>query len=389
MHVRRRARIRARWSTILVGTALATLLGGCAASGSSSVKVSGKTLTIYASAPVGGGQAGQDVLAAEQLAFNEHRSEVTAFGLAFKQLTAAKLSDRGRTAIQDTTAIAYLGELAPGASADTLGITNAQDLLQVSPMDTAVELTQATSAVPGAPGRYYESLKTYGRTFARVVPSTAAEARAQIQEMQALSVKQLYVADDGSPYGAAVALAVKHAASGAAITVTSSASGADAVFYGASDVAAAVREFKTAAQSNPNVKLFGPSALDTETLAAGLSPGTHNVYISSPGFLTKDLSPAAKTFVDAFTAQYNRAPAPQAIFGYEAMLAVLDSIKKAGASANNRSTVVQNFFSIKNRDSVLGTYSINVNGDTNLAPFIFSRLRGGSLSPFTFVQVQG
>jgi branched-chain amino acid transport system substrate-binding protein len=389
MHVRSRARIRARWSAILAGTALAALLGGCAASGTSSVKVNGKTLTIYASAPVGAGQAGQDVLAAERLAFNEHRSEVTAFQLAFKPLGAPKLSDRGRTAIQDTSAIAYLGELTPGASADTLGITNAQDVLEVSPVDTAVELTQPTPAVPGAPHGYYESFKNYGQTFARVVPNTAAEARAQIQEMQALSVKQLNVADDGSPYGRAVALAVKQDATKAAITVTSSPSGADAVFYGASNVAAAVRKFNSVAQTNPNTKLFGPSALDTDTLAAGLSSGARNVYISSPGFLTKDLPPAAKTFVDAFTAQYSRAPAPQAIFGYEAMLAVLDSIKKAGATANNRATVVQNFFSIRNRDSVLGTYSINVNGDTNVAPFIFSRLQNGSLHPFAFVQVQG
>ena len=38
---------------------------------------------------------------------------------------------------------------------------------------------------------------------------------------------------------------------------------------------------------------------------------------------------------------------------------------------------------------MLGTYSINCNGDTSIAPFVFSRLAGGKLVPFKFVQAQG
>ena len=65
--------------------------------------------------------------------------------------TGRKLSDNARQAIGDSSSIAYLGELTPGASADTIGITNAEDLLQVSPTDTAVELTQVSPAVPNSP----------------------------------------------------------------------------------------------------------------------------------------------------------------------------------------------------------------------------------------------
>ncbi len=390
MLARSRARIRARSLTIVAGAALAAGLGGCAAASSSSVKVSGKALTIYASAPSGTSnpQVVQDVYDAEKLAFDQKHAGITAFTLSLKELTAGKLSDNARTAIQDTHAIAYIGEIPPGASADTLGITNAQDLLQVAPTDTAIELTQATPAVPNSPDRYYESLKNYGRTFARVVPNTAREARAQIQEMQALGVKQLYVANDGSQYGRAVALAVKQDAA-PAISVVPSQTGADAVFYGAADPAAAVRLFNTIAQSSSGVKLFGPSALDSDKFAAGLSPSTRNVYISTPGFLRSDLTASGQKFLTDFIATYSRTPSPEAIFGYEAMAAVLDMVKEAGASANDRSLIVHDFFAIKNRDSVLGTYSINANGDTSLAPFVFSRLRAGKLTPFTFVQVQG
>jgi branched-chain amino acid transport system substrate-binding protein len=384
------ARIRARSLTIIAGAALAAVVGGCATANNSAVKVSGKALTIYASVPAGSlsNQAMQDVLDAERLAFSQKHGEVTAFTLSLRVVKGSTISDNARTAISDTKSIAYLGEVAPGSSADTLGITNAQDLLQVSPTDTAIELTKSTAAVPNSPGRYYESQKSYGRTFARVVPTAALEAKAQIEEMQALGVRQLYVTSDGSPYGRAAALAVKQAAP-PAISVSSSQSGADAVFYGAADPTAAARTFSSFAQSSPTAKLFGPSALATDAFASGLGAAARNVYISSPGFLPADLTASGRQFVSDFTSTYGHAPATQAIFGYEAMAAVLDMVKQAGASANDRSKIVDNFFAIKNRDSVLGTYTINTEGDTSLAPFVFSRLRAGKLTPFKFVQVQG
>ena len=44
-----------------------------------------------------------------------------------------------------------------------------KDILQVTPTDTAAALTQVSSAVPRSPDRYYESLSSNHRTFARVV----------------------------------------------------------------------------------------------------------------------------------------------------------------------------------------------------------------------------
>ncbi|HUO74050.1 MAG TPA: hypothetical protein VMU39_24975 [Solirubrobacteraceae bacterium] len=375
-----RARTRARALTLIAAAATATALGGCAAAGSSNVKVSGKALTIYASVPAGtaSDQTVQDVLDAERLAFSRKHSEVSAFTVSLRTIQAAKLSDNGRTAIQDTTAIAYLGEIPPGASADSLGITNAQDLLQVSPTDTAVELTQSTPAVPNSPNRYYESLKSYGRTFARVVPTTAKEAQAQVREMQGLKVKRLYVADDGSPYGRAIAAAVKQDAT-PAISVVSTPAGADGAFYGADSASAAIRTFTSIAHASPTAKLFGPSALATETFASGMTAGARTIYVSVPGVPRVDLPAAGEQFIADFTSTYGHAPAPQAIFGYEAMAAVLDVLKQAGSSANSRSTVVSDFFAIKNRTSVLPTYSINANGDTSLAVFVFDRVRAGKL----------
>jgi branched-chain amino acid transport system substrate-binding protein len=366
---------------------LAVAVAGCTqnGAGNSTVTVSGKTLTIYLSAaPTSQPQIVQDVLDAERLAFGQ--SPATAGGYALRtDVLHGKISDQARTAIQDTSAIAYLGEVIPHSSYASLGITNAVDLLQVSPTDTALELTQATPAVPGAPDIYYQSLSTYGRTFARVVPTSGDEAKAQVKEMQALGVTKLYVADDGSPYGAAIANALRHDAGGT-ITVVGGQADADGVFYGSASPGAAARFFERAVASNPSVKLFGPSALSDPGFAAGLPTAVRNLYISAPGFLNADLTPGGSTFVSQFMTAYHRAPLPQAIFGYEAMSALLAVLREAGAQANNRSTVVHDFLSIKNRQSALGTYSMNSDGDTSIAPFVFSRLQRGKLVPFASVQ---
>jgi branched-chain amino acid transport system substrate-binding protein len=378
----------------LSATALAcasVLIAGCSASGTgnSSVTATGKTLSIYISAPAGASAAAADVFAAEQLAYQQHAGEVTAFKLRLKLLsTAQKLSDNGRTAIEDKSAIAYVGEIVPGASADSAGITNAQDLLQVSPTDTALELTEKTPAIPNTPDRYFEALSTYGRTLARVVPSSAAEARVQVQAMKALGVKQLYVGDDGSAYGKAIASAVKQDAA-PSISVSSNQSGADAVFYGANSASGAAHAFTAAAATNPNVKLFGPSALDSPTFASALGSGPQHVYISSPGFLPSGLTPAGRQFVADFKAKFGHPPATEAIFGYAAVSDLLEAIHKAGGGANDRHTVVKAFFPVNNRSSVLGTYSINAKGDISIAPFVFDRLKAGALVPSAVPQTSG
>jgi branched-chain amino acid transport system substrate-binding protein len=204
--------------------------------------------------------------------------------------------------------------------------------------------------------------------------------------MHALGVTKLYVSSDGSDYGAAVAYAVKQDAGSAGLTVVGSPATADGAFYGSASPAAAASFFNRIASSNPSAKLFGPSALDAPAFVSALSHSVRNLYISVPGFLKANLNAEGTNFVSAFTLAYGRAPAPQAIFGYEAMSAVLSVLKQAGTSAGSRTTVVHDFFAIKNRQSVLGTYSIDSNGDTSLAPFVFTHLKGGQLVPVPLVQ---
>ncbi len=199
--------------------------------------------------------------------------------------------------------------------------------------------------------------------------------------MQSLGVKSLYVTGDGSAYGRTIASEVS-----GSITAASPAS-ADAVFYGGSSPAGATTAFERAVAGNPKVKLFAPSALADDAFAAGLSPAARrSLYVSMPGLLPKQLAIQAPTFAANFRAAYGHAPSPEAIFGYEAMSAVLSVLHQAGSSANNRQTVVKDFFAISNHSSPLGSYSIDKNGDTSIGPFVIARVQGSKLVPFKAIQ---
>jgi len=379
----------------------AIALAGCstnAKGGASTVTVSGSTLTVYASQPPGGsgGQEASDMLHAEALALQHAGGKAGKYDVKLTPVDGHELSDNARTAIENKTSIAYLGELQPGTSQISVEITNQQGLLVISPADTAVYLTQPVPPpVSTSPSSYYPSRSTYNETFARVVPNSGTEAKAIVAEMQAQGVSRLDASSDGSTYGAATAEEVVRDAKAAGLSLVNSASGADGVFYGASVVSPASRTAAThaldqAAAASPTAKLFAPSGLYDDSFVAGLSPGAaQRLIVSSPGFLPKDLTAAGRSFVSQFRSAFGHAPVPQAIFGYEAMSALLYVLDKAGAQANQRSTVVNDFRTLKNPPgSVIGPYSIT-GGDPSVAPLIFARVRAGKLIPFKFVQQQG
>ena len=88
------SRVLARGRAACAWAVLALAAAGCASngSGSSSVTVSGKTLTIYLSdAPTSQPQVAQDVLDAEQLAFHQSQPSVGGFSLQTKVAREANI----------------------------------------------------------------------------------------------------------------------------------------------------------------------------------------------------------------------------------------------------------------------------------------------------------
>jgi branched-chain amino acid transport system substrate-binding protein len=364
---------------------LALVLAGCSSTTptSSAVTVKGTTLDVWVSDPPGTADTvTTDVFDAEKLALQQSGDKVGSYKVRLKPVHDSEESANARAAVQDKTAIAYLGEIDPGTSGVSVQITNQVGLLQVSPTDTAAYLTHSTPAVSDSPGHFYPASGTFHTTFARVVPTTVQEAKALVSAMQASHLSKLYVADDGSDYGRSLAAEVRAAAPAAGLSVVSSATGADAVFYGGTPGAAATKALDAAAAASPNAQLFAPSALYDDTFVAGLSAGAQSqLYVTSPGFTSAALSPAGKAFTSAFASAYGHQPAPEAIFGFEAMRSLLVMLTGEGVNADSRALAVARFRALHgDAKSALGSYSIS-GGDTSIAPFVIAHPAGGRLVP--------
>ena len=96
----------------------------------------------------------QSIVYGEELAWSQHKS-MAGVSVEVGQPGKASVSQNARDAIHDNNVIAYMGEIQTGQSVQSVGITNAEDILEFSPTDDV------------KPDKNdFESFSSYGRTFA-------------------------------------------------------------------------------------------------------------------------------------------------------------------------------------------------------------------------------
>jgi branched-chain amino acid transport system substrate-binding protein len=401
------------------GCLLAALSFGVAACGSdnndsggstgssTSASSGGSSVTIYSSLPLQGDSRPQSVSVnnGEQMALDAAGGKAGNYTVNFKKLddaTAAAgkwdpgaTSGDARKAAQDKSTIAYLGEFNSGATAISLPILNEAGILQVSPSNTAVGLTRSEGADKGEPDKYYPSGK---RTYGRVVPADHIQAAAQVTYEKDNGCTKLYILNDKEVYGKGLADQVAPRAKAAGLTVlgnqgidpkaanyralagTIKGTGADCVFFGGITQNNAVQLFKDLNATMPSAKLFGPDGVAEVAFASKLgSKVEKQTFVTNPTLDPKLYPKSGQDFFRAYKAKFGSDPEAYAIYGYEAMSVALEAIKNAGDRGNDRQSVIDQFFKIKNRQSVLGTYSIDQNGDTTLTDYGGNKIEGGKL----------
>jgi branched-chain amino acid transport system substrate-binding protein len=403
-------------AVVLAVLAAATALAGCGATKDKpGSRIRGRTLTIYASVPLRGVSrvSGNAVILGARLALARVHGHIGGYRIALKVLDDATVQRGGwdpgqttlnvRTAVLDPTTIGYLGELNSGASAVSIPPLNRVGIPQVSPASTAVGLTAAgPSAFPGEPQKYYP---TGVRTFVRVTPNDRVQAIAQVRAQRALGCQKTYVLNDGEVDGADAARSFALAAQAAhmhlaglqafprdATNYQALATGVaqthpDCVLISADTESGAVRLTVQLAEAMPDVKIFGSAGLAESTYtdpAQGGIPQSidSRVVITAPTLAESDYPGSARAFTAAYERDYG-AVEPVSIFGYEAMSLLLNAIERGtdgGTEPVLRSAVRAALFATHNRHSVLGTYSINRDGDTTLRRYGIYTIVGGRLT---------
>jgi branched-chain amino acid transport system substrate-binding protein len=157
-------------------------------------------------------------------------------------------------------------------------------------------------------------------------------------------------------------------------------SGADCFFFGGITQNKGVQVFKDVGAANPQIKMFGPDGVAESAFSSKIGSDIEKrTWITNPTLDPKLYPASAQQFFQKFKAKYGKDPEPYAIYGYEAMSVVLNAIKAAGDKGNDRAEVVKAFFNTKGRDSVLGKYDIDENGDTTLSDYGGNKIEGGKL----------
>ena len=257
----------------------------------------------------------------------------------------------------------------------------------MSPTSTAVGLTSGgPAALPGEPQKYYP---TGVRTFARVVPNDSVQAMVQVRIQQRIGCRGTYVLDDGEVDGADTARSFEVAAQRAGIKLVGiqafprnaknykpvaigvAQTHPDCVLISADTESGAVPLTEQLARTMPNVRLFGSAGLAETTYADPDQGGLPlwvdpRVMITAPTLGPTQYPAAARAFAAGYERRFGQVE-PDSIFGYEAMSLLLNAIERAtdrGTKPAERTEVRAALFATRDRHSVLGTYSIDRNGDT-------------------------
>jgi len=398
--------VRARWACLAALIVIAAAAAGCGSiSISGASEATGSQLAIYSSLPLQGpsAQVAQEMVNGERLALADAGGHVGRLRVGFVSLDDADPStgklDPGVTAAnakmaaQDSSTIAYLGEYSSVATAVSLPLINAAGILQVSPGSPYVGLTSSLDAGQYEPERFYPSGR---RTFGRLQPGDPAQAAAQAALMRALGMRSVYVVDDQNPFQVPLAELVRRDAERAGIRVAGhdsvpiasgtvfsgevekiSRTGAQAMFFAGGPGPGSIAFWRALHGAEPQVLLLGSSSMVSEAFTSAIGAAAASTYLTTPALALGQYPRAAARMLEDYRRHFGGDPGPYALYGYEAMSVVLAAIRRAGARGNDRQAVIESFFATRNRASVLGSYSIQPDGETTLSRYGVDRVQNG------------
>lgn len=373
---------------------------------SGSTEKAERSLRIYVSQPTEGGRGGEDTIEAVKIAVANSGDEIDGVALKVVGLNDARPDGRfdpalvrsnARRAADDDSAIAYIGDYDSGATAIAMPILNRVGMLHITSGATAVSLTHPEPAAA-------DRLRPTGiPTFGRVVPNDRVQAAALALFMEEESVDRVFIVDDRGEYGTGLRDVFEKAAPHGGIklagerSATSSReigeaavaavnSGADALLFAGSDLRIGHELFAAVRRIDHYMKLFAGDGMALEGFLSNLGDIELDTYITAPMLPIDNYAESGRDYLNSFREKHGRDADGMSIFGYEAGLATIDSIR-AGTRGDIRTAGIAElrrgakdaFFGFSERASPLGSYSIDRNGDTTLSFFGAYRVKDGQL----------
>ena len=383
----------------------------------------GETVNVYSSLPLQGASRPQTTAMVEgiKLALEEKNGKAGQTTVKYTSLddstaqagtwTPEATQANAQKVAGDDSAVAYIGEFNSGASAVSIPILNEVPIAQISPANTAVGLTSdEPGADKGEPDKYYP---TGERHYLRIVPKDTIQGAALATIMKKDGCTNVYILNDKEVYGAGLAKNIESSAGEQGLEVsgnegidpkapnfrsqasTIKSAGADCFVFSGITANGAVQLYKDVSAAVPDAKLYGPDGVAESGFAdpkeGGIPADVANKVKVTVATLSPDEYPAdGQKFFDDFEAKYGEAnPDPYAIYGYEAMKLVLDTCQQLQAECTDKQAMIDALFDTKGRQSVLGTYDIDENGDTTLTDYGVYTIKDGELIFGETVKAEG
>jgi branched-chain amino acid transport system substrate-binding protein len=171
--------------------------------------------------------------------------------------------------------------------------------------------------------------------------------------------------------------------------------GTDCFVFSGITANGAVQLYKDVAAALPDAKLYGPDGVAESGFSDPAEGGipadvASRVKVTVATLSPDEYPPEGQKFFDDFQAEYGEDnPDPYAIYGYEAMRLVLDTCEELAAECSDKQAMIDALFNTKGRESVLGTYDIDENGDTTLTDYGVYTIKGGELQFDQTIQAEG
>ena len=302
---------------------------------------------------------------------------------------SAKCATNARLYANDKSVIGVVGTFNSGCAEIIVPTLERASMAMVSPANTYPGLTKKWA--PGEPQKYYP---TGLRNYARVVATDDFQGPADAMWTKSLGFKKVFVLNDRQVYGNGVATTYRNAAKKLGLTVTGfegwdakqssyeslaqhiKATGAQVVFLGGIACNNGAKLMQDLKAVDPKIQLQMPDGFSDPNANGAVANGA---YISVAGEPPSALKGQGATFVKSFGKQIGTTPNPYAAYGAQAMDVMLQSVARSGGQ---RAGVVKALFGgLTISNGILGTFSINSSGDTNLTPVTIYKQKGKALVP--------
>ncbi len=370
-------------------------------------------INLYSSWPMTGAseQIGGDSAAAIAYAVEVFGGAAGGFEIVYEPLDdgiaanngswdAAKEAENATMVVNDEDAVAYIATYNSGAAEAAIPVTNEAGMAQISPANTAVQLTKDAATNPeGYPEVLYETGK---RNYMRVVPADDIQGGAGANyAFNGLGAKSAYVLHDNQTYGLGVATVFRNtfeelggeilgfeafdpnAPEYQALMTKIASTGPAMIYLGAivnlnaSQLLQNMRLLMPADQ----VAFMGPDGLINQAFIDGAGDAAEGAYITFGGLPPTELENqggAGAAWVQGMRDRVGHEPDAYSVYAFDCGVHVLQAIDAVGEK--DRAKILDHMFSVESFRGLLGTYEFDDNGDTTSSIISLNQVKDGQIA---------